>query len=700
MPNPFSALFAGRTHHRVTTQAEKQAHSRPRGEYTSGGPNEYRPSREASLPVAMAYETTPISQMIPPPPAHDPPVIAAAHAHVAAHHAAVSDGIGNLSINTNGSSSNSLAEPTNSGLEVLKSQHVNEGTAFPAHARTALHLRGLLPPIIETLDKQVARSVHRIRSLQDPLEKFMYLDRLRHEDTTLFYKIVVENLREIVSIIYTPTVGTVCQQFSHIYTPGSVEGLFLSLSDMYHLDEVLSNWTYPEPEICVMTDGSRILGLGDLGVNGMGIPVGKLSLYVAAGGINPSRTLPITLDLGTNTPEHLNDVFYLGTRTRRPDEATFFAFLDAVMAALHRKWPSMLVQFEDFSSEHAFETLDRYRDKYCMFNDDIQGTGAVVLAGFINALNLSGIKPRDHRILFVGAGSAGVGVASQIMEHFAKPLSEGGNGLTRDEARDLFWLMDSKGLVTDDRRDANNYPKHKTLFSRKDNQGVQISELLEAVKYLRPTALIGLSAQGGVFTEAILREMAKLNERPIVFPLSNPSANAECSFEEAMKYTDGRVLFASGTAFPSYPDPRTGKLVEPGQGNNMYIFPGLGLAAVLSHATRVTDKMVHRSAVSLSENLSEEEKSAGMLYPRLERIREISAVVARDVILAALEEDKGIVGEPYILGLFGEHGDGVREVGGGVAAKFVGDAWKAAELLDWVRERMYEPAYPSRRLKF
>ncbi|KAI9366182.1 NADP-dependent malate dehydrogenase [Zopfochytrium polystomum] len=520
-----------------------------------------------------------------------------------------------------------------SGLDVIKLQHINESTAFPSHLRTSLKLRGLLPPSVETLPMQVERCLARLRSIKDPLEQFAYLDRIRSEDTTLFYALVAADLSGIVGIIYTPTVGRVCQMFSRIYSPGSVNGLFISLQDKNHLDEILENWTFPSPDIAVMTDGSRILGLGDLGINGMGIPIGKLSLYTAAAGVNPSRTLPITLDVGCNTQEHLRDPFYLGSRKKRPDDDVFFAFTDAVMAALKRRWPDLLIQFEDFSSEHAFQLLDRYRNKYFCFNDDIQGTGAVILAGFINAVKLSGIALRDHRILFVGAGSAGVGVASQLREYFVK---EG--GLTVDEATKMFWLMDSKGLLTSDRSDATRYPEHKTIFMRKDMGGKQISELEEAVKFIKPTALIGLSSVGGAFTEAILTTMKDFNKHPIVFPLSNPLTNAECTFEDAMKFTNGTVLFASGTAFPPCPHPVSGKVIEPGQGNNMYIFPALGLGGILSKATRVTDDMVYRSAVSLADTLNEDERASGLLYPRIERIRSISAVIARDVVIEALKE--------------------------------------------------------------
>ncbi|KAJ3030227.1 UNVERIFIED_CONTAM: hypothetical protein HDU68_009751 [Siphonaria sp. JEL0065] len=568
-----------------------------------------------------------------------------------------------------------------SAMDLLKDPFFAHGTGFSTEAREQHHLKGLIPPVVETIDVQVERCIARIDALaENPLEQYTYLDRIRFENSNLFFRVVGAHLKKIVSIIYTPTVGLACQEFSHIYTPGSVPGLFVSLADKDNLDSILNNWPGPEPDICVMTDGSRILGLGDLGVNGMGIPVGKLSLYVAAGGFHPTKTLPITLDLGTNTQKHLDDPFYLGTKSTRPNDEIFYDFIEAVMVALKKRWPSLLVQFEDFSSEHAFGTLEKLRDRYFTFNDDIQGTGAVILSGFINALRLSEVPLKDHRILFVGAGSAGVGVASQLMEHFIRA-----GGLSHAEAKSLFWLMDSKGVVTTDRSDASRYPQHKTLFMRNDMNGKQIGSLLEAIETLKPTALIGLSAVGGAFTEDVLQRISEINTRPIVFPLSNPLANAECTFADAVRTSDGKVLFASGTAFPAQPHPVTGTILEPGQGNNMYIFPALGFGAVLAKATHVTDNMVYTSAVSLSEQLNEKEKALGLLYPRLERIRETSANLSRDVILSALRD--GLVREPFVLSLYNVD-EGVK-----ATDEVTSNETKGEELLRWVQSKMYSPHY-------
>jgi malate dehydrogenase (oxaloacetate-decarboxylating)(NADP+) len=333
-------------------------------------------------------------------------------------------------------------------------------------------------------------------------------------------------------------------------------GLYLSFSDKGNLASVIENWPH-DVEITVVTDGSRILGLGDLGINGMGIPVGKLSLYTACAGINPLKTLPITLDLGTNNQDLINDPLYLGSRRGKVTADEEREFLDEMMAALTERWPSIVIQFEDF--KNPFPSLERYKDTYTMFNDDIQGTGAVILAGFINAVKQSGTPAKDQRAVFLGAGSAGVGVAKQLAAFFIN------EGLTEDEARKCFWLVDSKGMVTNDRE--GELAEHKKYFSRDDNNGEQYKTLEEVVDYVKPTILMGLSTIGGAFTPEILKKMAKMNDRPVVFPLSNPSSKSECTFEDAIKYTNGKCLFASGSPFPTL-DFEGQKLV-PGQGNNM-----------------------------------------------------------------------------------------------------------------------------------
>ncbi|KAG6872707.1 hypothetical protein C0995_007375 [Termitomyces sp. Mi166 len=473
---------------------------------------------------------------------------------------------------------------------------------------------GLVPPAFND-DVHTLRCLNQLRSKDKNIEKYIYLSMLKEQDSSMFYKLCLQYMSEFTPIIYTPIVGDACLQYSHIYR--RPEGLFISIKDKGKIRE-----------------SSRILGLGDLGVNGMPISIGKLSLYIAGAGIRPSSTIPICLDLGTNNQKYLDDPLYLGLRQKRITGPEMTEFMDEFMHEMSVAFPKLLVQFEhveDFSTDNAFHYLERYRNKYPVFNDDIQGTGAVVLSGLINAARLSsaasGRPITDHRILFFGAGSAGVGVAMQLMSFFTL------NGLSQDQARERIWLIDSQGLVFDAR---GPIAEHKKFFSRKDHSGPPITEILDIIEYVKPTALLGLSTISNAFTPDVIQAMAVLNPRPIIFPLSNPVRLSECSFQDAVKYTNGKVLFASGSPFPEirYED----ETLFPGQGNNMYIFPGLGLGAILSRATSVTDSMVEASSLGLAGSLTEEERSMGLLYPRIERIREISARIATQVIRAAQKE--------------------------------------------------------------
>lgn len=464
--------------------------------------------------------------------------------------------------------------------------------------------------------------------------------------------------QELTPLIYTPVVGEACQRWSEIYS--QPEGMYLSYEDRGNLAAVIANWPQPKVEITVVTDGSRILGLGDLGINGMGIPIGKLALYTSCAGIRPECTLPLTLDLGTSNKALREDPLYLGSRRDKISPEEERKFLDELMAALTARWPGIVIQFEDF--KNPFPALERYRHKYTCFNDDIQGTGAVVLGGVINAVKRSGVPIRDQRAVFLGAGSAGVGVAKQIVDYF---VSE---GLTEYEARECFYLVDSRGLVTDDRGD--RLAEHKIYFARTDNNGKQYRTLDEVVDFVKPTMIMGLSTIGGAFTPEILGKMAQWNKHPIIFPLSNPSSKSECTFEDAVKYTNGTCLFASGSPFAPVEFTPAGasapQTFYAGQGNNMYVFPGIGLGTILSNATEVTQSMIYASAVALSESLSPAEKKLGFLYPDVNRIREVSVTVARGVIRAA--QEAGVVNEPKLKDM-----DDDREM----------DAW--------IRERMYDP---------
>ncbi|KAH9836244.1 malic enzyme [Rhodofomes roseus] len=486
--------------------------------------------------------------------------------------------------------------------------------------------RGLVPTSLDE-SLHAVRCLNQLRSKDKSIEKYIYLTQLKDADPRIFYKLCLDNLAEFTPLIYTPTVGDACLQFSHIYR--RPEGLYISYKDKGSIAKVLRNWPrIDEGRIAVVTDGSRILGLGDLGLNGMPISIGKLSLYVAGAGIRPSSTIPICLDLGTNNKQFLEDPLYLGLRQPRVPSAEMTEFMDEFMDAMRTLFPKLLIQFEDFSTDNAFLYLKRYRDRYPVFNDDIQGTGAVVLSGFLNAAKLSaqasGRPLEDQRILFLGAGSAGVGVATQLLAFFRL------QGMSEEEARRRIWFVDSQGLIFDTR---GPMAEHKKSFSRPDYDGPPMTDLTQIVEYVKPTALLGLSTIKGAFSQSVIETMSALNPRPIIFPLSNPVRLSECEYHEAVEWSGGRVIFASGSPFPA--QEHGGRTLYPGQGNNMYIFPGLGLGAILARASKVTDTMVEASSLGLADSLTAEEKALDMIYPRVERIREISTNIATKVIRAA-----------------------------------------------------------------
>nr|OQO16005.1 hypothetical protein B0A51_17677 [Rachicladosporium sp. CCFEE 5018] len=542
-------------------------------------------------------------------------------------------------------------------IPIFLRRYTDYDTANSIEARKYLKTYGLTPPAVESYDQQAARCMAILDAKPSPIEKYRYLSVLRNSNANIFYRLLSANVKELTPLIYTPTVGEACQKWSELYT--FPEGMYLSYSDKGHLHSVIQNWPH-EVEITVVTDGSRILGLGDLGINGMGIPVGKLSLYTACAGIHPKKTLPLCLDLGTGNEELRNDPLYMGSRRPKvtPDEER--EFLDEMMSALTERWPSIVIQYEDF--KNPFPSLERYQNTYTMFNDDIQGTGAVILAGFINAVKQSGTPAKDQRAVFLGAGSAGVGVAKQIVQFFIN------EGLTEDQARRCFWLVDSQGLVAHDR---GKLADHKLYFARDDNEGKQYKSLEEVVDYVKPTILMGLSTIGGAFTPQILEKMATMNERPVVFPLSNPSSKSECTFEDAIKYTKGKCLFASGSPFPTLH--HDGNDLVPGQGNNMYVFPGIGMGAILSKSVSVTQNMIYASAEALSTALLPEEVSQNWLYPAIGRIRDVSVIVTRGVIRAA-QKDK---------------------VDRELALRNIGDE----ELDQYIRERMYDPFKEGERVE-
>jgi malate dehydrogenase (oxaloacetate-decarboxylating)(NADP+) len=481
-------------------------------------------------------------------------------------------------------------------------------------------LRGLLPANLLTLEQQATRLMENLRHLPDDLEKYVALNALHDRNETLFFRVLCDNIDETQPIVYTPTVGLACQRFGHIFQ--RPRGIFITPDDKGRIAELFGNWPHPA-KLIVVTDGERILGLGDLGANGMGIPVGKLSLYCAWAGVHPEHCLPVMLDVGTNNEELLEDQYYVGIRRRRLRGPEYDALIDEFINAARAVFPGVVIQFEDFANHSAFRLLRKYRESACVFNDDIQGTAAVALAGILSALRITGGKLTDQQILFLGAGEAATGIADLVVSAMTA------KGLTAQEARRRNWLMDSRGLVVKER---GNVGEHKLPYA---HEHAPVGDFLTAIRTLKPTAIIGVAAVGGTFTREVLESMAQLNHRPIVFALSNPTSKSECTAEEAYQYTNGRALFACGSPYP--PVQREGQTFVPRQGNNSYIFPGVGLGAIASGAQRITDEMFMRAALVLAELVTPADLVQGSLYPELPRIREVSAHIGAGVAHVAYE---------------------------------------------------------------
>jgi len=512
--------------------------------------------------------------------------------------------------------------PLPRGVELLRTPLLNKGTAFSEAERDLLGLRGLLPPLVRNMDQQLLRVMTNLRAKPSDIEKYLYLQGLQDRNETLFYRALMDNLEELMPIVYTPTVGKGCQVFGKTFR--RPRGLYISADDLGRVREVLANWEGDEVQVILPTDGERILGLGDLGANGMGIPVGKLSLYTVCAGIHPAKCLPVMIDVGTENEELLEDPLYLGLKRHRLRGEAYDALVTEFLEACAERWPRALIQFEDFANHNAFRLLEAWRHRICTFNDDIQGTGAVALSGVLSSLRVTGRRIADETILFLGAGEAATGIGEMIVATMVE------EGLPEPEARKRCWFVDSKGLVVASRTDLVHHKKpwaHAAEF---------VPDLATAIEVLRPTCLIGASGMTASFTPAILATMAKYNERPVVFALSNPTSKAECTAEAAYVHTEGRALFASGSPFQ--PVVHGGRTFTPGQGNNAYIFPGVGLGAVASGAREVTDRMFLAAARTLASLVTEEELASGSLYPSLSRIREVSRVIAVDVARMAFDE--------------------------------------------------------------
>jgi len=519
------------------------------------------------------------------------------------------------------------------GAALLRDPTLNKGTAFTLRERDVLGLRGLLPPHVITQEDQVNRVLENFRRLDSDLSRYILLEALHDRNETLFFRVIMENPDEMMPIIYTPTVGLACQQFGHIYR--RPRGLFISAADRGRMVEVMRNWPYREARMIVVTDGERILGLGDLGANGMGIPIGKLALYTACAGLHPRHCLPVMLDAGTNNEALLADPLYIGLRQKRLSGAALDALVEEFVDAAQQSFPGIVTQFEDFANHNAFRLLRNYRDRICCFNDDIQGTASVTVAGILSALRVTGLKMSEQTFLCLGAGEAATGISDLLVAAMVD------DGLAEAAARGRCWMVDSKGLVTAGRKDL---AEHKRPYAHAHER---VDDFLGAVRALRPTAIIGVGATPQAFTRQVIETMAQLNQRPIVFALSNPTSKSECTAEQAYAWSSGRALFASGSPFD--PVEVNGRRFVPRQGNNSYIFPGVGLGVVSVQSSRVTDAMFMAAARTLAESVTPADLEQGSLYPALSRIRDVSARIAAAVGEVAFRDGLAGIDRPSDL---------------------------------------------------
>ncbi len=534
------------------------------------------------------------------------------------------------------------------GVHLLHDPLLNKGTAFSLAERDALGLRGLLPPRPAPQAHQVARALENLRRKPNDIEKYIFLVSLQDRNETLFYRLVMDHLDEMMPLIYTPTVGQACQEYGHIFR--RPRGLFVSADDRGRVVDLLRNWPHDDVRMIVVTDGERILGLGDLGASGMGIPVGKLSLYTACAGVHPKWCLPVTLDVGTENAKLLDDRLYLGLPQRRLRGAEYDALVDEFVSAVQTVYPRAVIQLEDFGNLNAFRLLEHYRDRVCCFDDDIQGTASVTLAGVYSALRLTGGQLSDQKFLFLGAGEAGIGIGDLIVTALQS------DGMAQAEAVQRCWFVDSKGLVVRSRTDL---AAHKQRYA---HDAGFTADLLAAVERVRPTAIVGVSGTPRTFTQPVVEAMARLNQRPMIFALSNPTSKSECTAEEAYTWSGGRAVFASGSPFSAVR--LEGQTFVPGQGNNAYIFPAVGLGVIAAESARVTDEMFFEAAKALANQVGPGDLELGRIYPALGRIREVSVAIATAVAEVA-----------YARGLARQR--------------------RPADLAAHIRSLMYEPTYES-----
>ena len=519
-------------------------------------------------------------------------------------------------------------------FDLIRNPTINKGTSFTEAERDAQGLQGLVPPVCESLETQIGRAALQCDACENDLAKYIFLAHLQDTSEAVFYGLMMSDPSKYMPLVYTPTVGDACEQFGHIYRQS--KGLFLPLTLKGRLEEALRNWFAPDVRFIVVTDGSRILGLGDLGINGMGIPIGKLGLYSAAGGVPPQHTLPVVLDVGTENEELRDDPYYLGLKQKRTDNDTYYEFVDEFIQATQAVYPGCCIQFEDFNIHHAEPLLEKYQDQICTFNDDIQGTAAVATAGIYTASRAKSESITDQRILFLGAGSAGCGIGHLIASAMQS------EGLDKAAAYSRIRMFDVDGLLTSSRKDQLEYFQQPFAVDHEP-----CSDFVAAIHEFKPTGIIGVSTAAGAFNKDVLAAMMEYNERPLIFPYSNPTKRSECTAEEAYAATGGAALFASGSPFPELEV--NGRMIAPSQGNNVYIFPAIGLAVFATQARRVTESMFLASAKALAETLTEEELGIGLLYPSRDRIRAVAEHIASKVAEVVFDENLAGIDRPADL---------------------------------------------------
>jgi malate dehydrogenase (oxaloacetate-decarboxylating)(NADP+) len=515
------------------------------------------------------------------------------------------------------------------GIEALKDKKISKSTAFTREERGKLKLRGLLPYSSIGQDVQISRVMSNFRTKTSNIEKYIFLSALQDRNERLYFELISKHLEELLPIIYTPTVGEVCMRFSHIYRID--KGFYITPEDKGDIKWLLRNWPEPDVKIIVVTDGSRILGLGDLGVNGIGISIGKLSLYTAGAGINPAQCMPIVLDLGTNNAALREDLLYLGWPHPRLEGEAYAEMIDEFINAVQEVFPSALIQFEDFVTPNAYGILNKYKDQVLCFNDDIQGTASVALSGIMASARITGRKFEDTKIMFLGAGSAATGIADLLL------LSLKLKGLSDEEAKSKIWFVDIDGLLVMSRK---NLMSHNAIYA----QDTESMTFIDAVNTIQPHILIGASGAGGAFTKEVIEAMCMHNERPVIFALSNPTANSECTANQAYEWSNGKAIFASGSPFGEIEF--DGKTYKPGQGNNVYIFPGLGLGAMVSQAKYIPESVFMTAAQILSEQVEEEDLEKGSVYAKMSNLRDISFKIARGVAEEIFEKGLSRIDRP------------------------------------------------------